>query len=54
MGDEWEDGDDSELYDTGYQDGYKRGLLDLLKVRNDIDKIEWLLENNNLKGKVTQ
>lgn len=45
---EWKDGDDSKLFDEGYE----QGVIDTLKIRHDIQKIEWLLENHNLKGRM--
>jgi hypothetical protein len=33
---EWEDGDDSKLYDDGYSEGYKDGLIRVIDMLNNV------------------
>jgi hypothetical protein len=33
---EWEDGDDSKLYDYGYSEGYKDGLIRVIDMLNNV------------------
>jgi hypothetical protein len=33
---EWQDGDDSKLYDSGYSEGYKDGLIKTIEILTSV------------------
>lgn len=45
---EWQDGDDSALYDAGYEDGvlYAIGILDSVLAQKELDRMpaSWMLK----------
>jgi len=48
---EWEDGDDSALYDKGYDDGYRQAIIDRQASKKKLGKLRRETYQAPSKGK---